>query len=273
MKLVVGIKDNLSQIFAIAERNVREATRHKLPIILSYFTPIISIIVPLIILGRIITFNNNFGPWDGGNYIVYQFTAYQIVFLYQIINRFTGILAQEKSLNTFTILIIAPFRRINLLFGIFLTHITLISIPFLIFLIWCYILYPISIITLFFIFFVYFLITLFFSGIGLFFAIFILSKPHLQPLLSIPLTILMMFSCLGLPFEFFPKNFQNIARLNPFYYVFIIARYIWIEDNIIFSITFHPFIFLVVIFLALTSPILGLKVFNYIFDKYRIQIY
>ncbi len=273
MKLVEEIKDNISQIFAIAEKNVRVVTRHKLPLIMSFFTPMLTIVVPLITMGRILTYTDNFGPWDGGNFVVYLFTSFQIVLLYQIISRFTGDIAREKSANTFTLLIIAPFRRTNLLFGIFLSHLILISVNFISFFIWCYILYPVSIITVFFIFLFYFLITLIFSGIGLFLAIFRLSKPRLEPLLSIPLTILMMFSCIGMPFDFFPKSFQNIARLDPFYYIFVIIRYIWIENNIIISITSHTFTFLIVIFLAVVSPFLGLRVFNYIFDKYRIQIY
>ena len=273
MKLLRAIKENLSQIFAIAEKNVRLETRHKLPLILSYIAPIYGMIVPLLVMGTIFSFTDGFGPWDGRNFVVYIFTSTQIMALYQLSSRFTGLIAQEKSTNTFTLLIIAPFRRINLLIGIFLTHLILIAVNFMTFFIWCYILYPVSIITLFFIFLVYFLITLFFSGIGLFLAIFKLSKPRLEPLLSIPIKFLFIFSCLGMPFEFFPKNYQNIARFDPFYYVFVLVRYVWAEDNIVISITSHSSTFLIVIFLAVISPILGLKFFNYIFDKYRIQIY
>ncbi len=269
----MGINDNLSQIYAIAEKNVRIATRHKIPLILGYFTPILSIILPLVIFGTIYTLIDSFGPWDGRNFAVYLFTTSQLLLLNQIITRFTGGIAQEKSTNTFPLLIIAPFRNINLLFGIFLTHLILIAVNFMSFFIWCYILFPVSITTLLFIFLVYFLITLFFSGIGLFLAIFRLSKPRLEPLLSIPLTILTMFSCLSLPFEFFPQSFQNIARFNPFYYIYVIVRYIWIEDNIIISIMSHSTTFLIVITLSIASPLLGLKFFNYIFEKYRIQIY
>ena len=273
MNLIKGLKNNASQIFAVTEKNVRLASRHKLPLILTFITPMLGIILPIIVLGKILTFTDNFGPWDDGNFLVYQFTAYQLLILYQIIARFTTGISQEKSTNTFTLLIIAPFRRTNLLFGIFFSHLILIAIPFMSFFILCYILFPVSLITLFFIFSIYFLIALFFSGIGLVLSIFIISKPRLAPLFSIPLTILIMFSCISMPFEFFPETFQNITNLNPFYYVFVIVRYVWIDDNIIISITSHPTTFLIVFSSALISPLIGLKFFNYIFDKYRIQIY
>jgi len=272
MNLIKAIMNNVSQIFAVAEKNFFLVSRYKIRMILSFITPILGIILPIIVLGRILDFTNNFGPWDDGNFLVYQFTAYQLMLLYQIIGRFQTSINQEKGINTITLLIIAPFRRLNLLLGIFLSHLMLISIPFTIFFIWCFILYPVSIITVFFIFIVYFLITLFFSGIGLFFGIIIISKPHLIALFSIPLTVFLMFSCLSMPFEFFPEEFQNIANLNPFYYIFSIVRYIWLEDNIIISVTSHPFTFLVVLFFGILTPLIGVKFFNYIFDKYGITL-
>ena len=90
MKLTTGIKNNVSQIFAVAEKNVRLASRHKLPLILTFVTPLLGIILPIIVLGKILTFTDSFGPWDGGNFVVYQFTAYQLMLLYQIVGRFTS---------------------------------------------------------------------------------------------------------------------------------------------------------------------------------------
>ena len=274
MKLLAGIKNNLSQIFAIGEKNVKLATRLKIPLIFQLvIQPILAIILPLIIMGEIFTFADNFGPWDGRNFAVYQFTANQILLLYRLLGRLQGAIAQEKGQRTLTLLLLAPFRRSNLLFGIFMSHVFLISIPFMTLFILCYIVYPVSIITLFFIFFSYFLISLFFGGIGLLFAVFAVSKPRILPFISLPLTFLLMFSCLTMPFEFFPEYFQDIARLNPFYYIFSFSRYIWIEDNIILSITTHATTFLIFLAMALVSPIIGIKFFNYIFNKYRMVLY
>ncbi len=116
MSLSKALKDNVSQILAIAEKNVRLASRHKIPLFLLFIGPFLGIIMPIIIMGKILTLTASFGPWDSGNYIVYLFTSYQLLLLYQIIGRFTNGIAAEKSANTFTLLILAPFRNINLLF-------------------------------------------------------------------------------------------------------------------------------------------------------------
>ena len=152
MKLLVAVKDNISQIYAIAEKNVKLLLRYKINLILTFILPVLGVIVPLIVMGKIFTFTDNFGPWDDKNYVVFQFTAYQILLLFGIINRYQVGIAQEKGQNTLTLLVIGPFRRINLLFGIYLSHLILIGIPFMTFFILCYILFPVSIMTFFFIF-------------------------------------------------------------------------------------------------------------------------
>ncbi len=273
MKLLAGIKNNLSQIFAIGEKNVKLATRLKIPLIFQLvIQPILAIILPLIVMGQIFSFNS-YGDWDSRNFAVYQFTANQILLLYRLLGRLQVAIAQEKGSRTLTLLLLAPFRRSNLLFGIFMSHVFLISIPFMTFFILCYIVYPVSIITLFFISFSYFLISLFFGGIGLLFAVFAVSKPRILPFISLPITFLLMFSCLTMPFDFFPKYFQDLAQINPFYYIFSFSRYIWIEDNIILSITTHARTFLIFLAMALASPIIGIKFFNYILNKYRMVLY
>ena len=275
MNFIKGVKENVSQILAVAEKNVKLGSRHKLALILTFVSPIIGVIMPLIVMGEILNFAeaDNFGPWNSRNMAIYQFTAYMSVMLYNIINSIQRGISQEKGGNTITLLILAPFRRFNLLLGIFFSHFVFIAVPFVTFFIICFIFNPVSIITLIFIIFADLLIATFFSGIGLVLAVFIISKQHLVALFNIPLGILVMFSALTLPFEFFPGYYQNIANLNPFYYIFSIVKFIWVEDNIIISITSHPETFLVVVSLAIISPLLGLKFFNYIFDKYGITIY
>ncbi len=271
--MLENLKDNLSQIFAITEKNVKIQLRHKLNWFLSLIFPIIGILLPLIIMGQLFTFTDNFGPWNRNNFVVYQFTTYQINLIYQILTRFQANIALEKGGMTLTAIFIAPFKRINLLIGIFFTHIVLILIPFMVFLVLCYVFYPISIITILFVFIVFFMMASFFSGIGLVFGAFVIAKQKLLILLSLPLSVAVMFSCLSLPFDFFPDGYKFIASLNPFYYIYNIVRLVWIENNIIISISSHPLTFIIVISLAILSPLIGLKLFNYVYDKYGIIIY
>ena len=255
------------------EKNIRIQLRYKLRFFLSLLMPIVGVFLPLIIMGEIFTLTDNFGPWNGSNYIVYQFAAYMMFLLYGVITRIQGGIAQEKGLNTLTLLLIAPFRRINLFISIVFSHLLLISIPFIGFFIWCYILFPVSIFTVFFIFLVFLAVTMIFTGIGLFFAILTIVREQIISIFNVGLTILLMFSCFSLPFEFFPEFYQNIALINPFYYIFNIVRYIWIDDNIIISLTSNMITFIVVILLGIISPLLGYKMFNYYYNKYGINIF
>ena len=62
------LKENLSQISAITEKNLKLAFRFKFKVIITYITPILSILMPLIIMGEIFTFQSSFGPWNAENF-------------------------------------------------------------------------------------------------------------------------------------------------------------------------------------------------------------
>ena len=95
--MLENLKDNMSQIYAIIEKNVKIQLRHKLNWFLSLIFPIIGIVLPLIIMGQLFTFTDSFGPWNRDNFVVYQFTTYQINLIYQILNRFQSSISLEKG--------------------------------------------------------------------------------------------------------------------------------------------------------------------------------
>jgi ABC-type polysaccharide/polyol phosphate export permease len=267
------IKNNISQIFAITEKNVKLGLRFKFKLIFSFFSPIISIIVPIIIMGKFFDFNVNFGPWDQSNYTVYIILAYNIILLQGIKGTFPNQFRAEKYWQTLPALIIAPINRINLLFGIFFSQLIIIFIPVAIFLVLCYIFYPISLITLLFIIGIIFLIALIFSGIGIILGILAISKENWMPIINFSLGLLIMISCISFPFEIFPEIIQTLVNLNPLYHIFYFLRVAWIENNLIFSITSHFFSFLTLIGLAIVLPCIGTIVFNKIYKKYGIVGY
>ena len=128
-----AISNNLSQIYAITEKEINLRLRFKLNLVLSYITPIISIFMPIVIMGQFFTYISNFGDWSEKTIIVYQFIAYSITILRTIIFSFAKKFKQEKYWYTLQALIIAPFNRFNLLLGIFIGQLFFIMIPFLIF--------------------------------------------------------------------------------------------------------------------------------------------
>ena len=260
----VGIRKNITQILALTEKNVKLSLRFKINFIIGLITPVITIAMPLIIMNRF---------FPGINLIVYQFIAYQVFLMRGIINEFPTQLRTEKYWKTLPILMIGPFRRINLLFGIFFSRIILIAIPFSILFILTFIQAPIHITTIIFIIAIYFLIAIIFSGIGLLFGIFAVSKENYMRPFLFAFNILFWLSCLTYPYDVFPLEIQNFIDLNPLYYIFDILRLSWLENNVIITITTHPYHFSFLIILVIIIPISGLYVFKIIYKKYGIVGY
>ncbi len=267
------IKDYVIQIFSIAEKNIQLGLRVKSRFIFMFIQPFITIVMPLIMMGQLFTLTDELGPWNNTNYTVFVLSAYNLALMVGVRSAFAGQLTKEKYWKTLSALMIAPFKRVNLLLGIYLSHIVMILIPLAVFFTAGYIFYPISPLTIIAVLFDYFLISLIFLGLGLIVGIAAISKETLMTPINLLVGIVFMVSCIGYPFAYYPGYMQNIARLNPLYYIINFARLLWIEDNFIFTILNHPLDFGVTIFFAIISPITGLVIFNYIFNKYGIQGY
>lgn len=265
------MKDNLYQIYALIVRDIELQLRFKYTIIFSFISPIIYIFMPIIIMSQFFELNVRFGPWTQENYLIYQFIAYNIYLLINIINQFASQLFQEKFWNTLPALIIAPFNKLNLLFGIFFSHLILISLPFVFFIIMSYLIYPPTFFVVLTIIGLYLLIALIFSGIGLIMGVFAVSNENLLTLMNFLLNIIFILSSITYPFEIFPEAIQNIISLNPFYYIFDILRLVWIENDVLKSFMTHSFHFYNLIILATLSPIIGVYFFNFFYKKYGIQ--
>lgn len=267
------IRRQALQIFALVEKNLRLSLRVKFNVIISFLMPIISIAMPLIILGKFFTLNTEFGPWNESNYMVFQFIAYQILLMKMLINEFPAQFLREKYWKTIPALIIAPLNQYNLLFGIFFSHMILISIPFIIFFVLCWIVYPISFLTIISIIVLLFFIALIFSSIGLIIGAFAISNENIWRILSFGISMVFWLSCLIYPFEIFPNIIQQIINLNPLYYIFDILRTTWIENNILLSISYHPFNFLILFLTVLIFPIISVYIFKMIYKKFGIVGY
>ncbi len=267
------IKNRLSKILALIEKNVKLNTRFKFAFIFSFITPIISILMPLIIFGQFFEFNPQFGPWNISNYLIFSFIAYNINLLKGIISEFPAQLRMEKFWKTLPALIIGPFNRYYLLFGIFFSHLILISIPFIFFFVIGFIYYPISFFTVIAILGTYFLIALIFSGLGLIMGVFAISNENVWRFLSFTINLIFWASCITYPFEFFPSLIQDFINLNPLYYIFDFLRLLWIENNFIITLTTHSLHFYVLISLTISIPLIGVKIFDKIYKKYGIVGY
>lgn len=268
-----AIKNNLSQIIALTEKNIKLELRYKFSLIMTYITYIISIFVPLIIMGNIFELRTNIGPWTVNNFLLYQFIAYNIMLLYGITNTFPNQFRMEKYWKTFPALIVGPFNQFNLLFSIFLSQLILLSLPFTIFFILACVLYPISLSTIIFVLIIFILVALIFSGIGLILGIFSISNENIWHFLQFSLLFIFWLSCITYPFEIFPEYIQNIIILNPLYYIFDLLRLTWIQNSgfeIILSLPMH---FAFLILTSLLLPIMGVFLYNLVYKKYGITGY
>jgi len=267
------LKDNLSQILALTEKNIKLQTRFKFHIIFQVINPIIAILMPLILMGTLFNFNNQFGPWTAENFIVYQFMAYQILLLRRLISVFPQQFRLEKYWKTLPALIVGPFTRFNLLFGIFFSHIVMIAIPFTMVFTINLIFFPIDILTILFMFIEYLLIALIMSGVGLMLGIFAISFENLWTVLGFLINFVFLFSCVSFPYEIFPAFIQNIVNLNPLYYIFDFLRLTWIENNILITLTTHQFNFFILLSSAIILPLIGVYIFNTTYKKFGITGY
>ena len=112
-------KYNFSRIFTIAEKNVKIQLRFKFNLIYSILSPFLPIIMSFFVLLRFFAVDVTFGQCDDTNYLVFLYTAFNIELLRRIVQNFPNDFRQEKYWKTLPALMIAPFNKLHLLFGIF----------------------------------------------------------------------------------------------------------------------------------------------------------
>ena len=268
-----ALKENLSQTWIIAETNLKINLRYKLQYITGILVPIITLILPLIVLNKFFEYNAQFGPWNKNNFMIFAFMAYQINLLRGVAIGFHQNFLQEKYWKTIALYLIAPFKTYTLLFGMVFSRLILISFPFMFFFVLCYIMYPISFYNILFVFLLFFLLLLLFSGMGIILGVFAISKEGLLAISNFFLTWVFWFSCLTLPFQIFPPIFQAIINLNPFYHIFYFIRVAWIHNDALFTIQSNFFQFIIFLIPSLILPIIGVYIFNKMYHKYGIVGY
>lgn len=266
-------KSNFSRISTLVEKNLKLQIRFKTHLIYSMITPIFTIFMSFIVLGKIFEITPQLGKWNQKNFYIFLLIAYKIELLRRIIHKFPNDFQFEKYWKTISALMIAPINKIHFLLGFFFTHIIIIAIPFTILFILTYLIFPISFLTIVSIIFIYLLIDLIFSGIGLFLGAFAISEENSWKIFDIGFTLLFILSCITYPLELFPYYIQPLIRLNPLYYIFETLRFTWIENNILLTISHIPFSFIILILTAITIPIIAIYVFRVVYNRFGIVGY
>lgn len=262
-----------SKTFAIAEKNVRTQIRFKFNLFFRWGFPLITILMPIILLNKFFEFSASIGQWTSQNYIIFLFIGYNIMIMQNMINYIPKSLLREKYWKTLPVLMTAPFNRFYLLFGYIISEFIGILIPFTSFFIVMLIFFPISILSIIVIILMFFCIGIVFSGLGLFLGAFSISNENFLFIFNIVIRFVFWLSCVTYPFQLFPKEVQNIINLNPIYYLIDTIRLTWLENNIFFTIASHPIHIAIFATSLIVFPIICVYVFNLIYKKLGITGY
>ncbi|MFX0132287.1 MAG: ABC transporter permease [Candidatus Hodarchaeota archaeon] len=263
-------KSNASRVFTLVEKNLKLQIRFKSNFIYSIISPIFTIFLAFIVLGKIFESTTRLGRWNAANFYVFLLIAFKIELLRNIIHKFPNDFVMEKYWKTLSALMIAPINKIHFLLAFFFTHIIVIAIPFAILFILTYLIWPISFFTVIAIIFIYLLIDLIFSGIGLFLGVFAISEENYWRILDIGVTFVFVLSCITYPLELFPDYLQSIIRLNPLFYIFDIVRLTWLDNNILVTMSNIPLHFSILIISAISIPIIAIYIFRVVYNKFGI---
>ncbi|MFX1496231.1 MAG: ABC transporter permease [Promethearchaeota archaeon] len=267
-KLTINrIQRIIKKTLAIAEKQIYMGLRFKYRTLLNYLAPIITILMPIIILGRFFENNINFSPWTSQNYVIFIFIGYNILLMRGMITYIPMHMQREQYWKTLPALIIAPFNRYYLLFGYFLSEVALLSIPFLAFLIVLYIIWPISILTLLSVLLLFMGVAIVFAAIGLVLGVITVANENISSIITFLLNFIIWASCITYPFQLFPGIVQDFISFNPLYYLINFIRLTWLEDNIFHTVTLHFGHFIIISSSIILAPILAVTMFNIIYKK------
>jgi len=266
----------MSQIWAISVLNVKSSLRYKLSFALTFVNPLINVLFPLFLMtflftGNIISPGTSIGVFKSENYISLILLGTSGSFAGGFFGIYDGKFQLEKTYKTLPALIIAPMNRFNLLLGLFLSHLVLILTPFTVIFVLNYIISPTrpTIAAILLILLVCFLYALTQAGIGIFVGALGISRNNWRTLFLFFFRFVIMFNCVTFPKEIFPEIIHPIIDLNPFYHFFELNRSLWVFSDIFYGVNlFH---FLIVIICGILSPIIGIILFNKIYEKYGIE--
>ncbi len=272
-----SVKRNIKQTSALIERNLNFELRFKLVLFTSFLNPFIQILMPLIIFGTIFSISEDysFGYWAGENYLLFLLLAFCVQFLRRIVENFRQLFFREKFWKTLQALMVAPINRYVLLFGILISEMILLSIPFIIFLIITLVIFPISILNLLIVLLLFFCLAIFFGSLGLIVGVLVITKEGVYRIFKLGLTFLYWLSCVSYPLQIFPEMIQNVILLNPLYYFIDLIRIVWmmgIDYNLAISFL-SPLHIIIVTTFTILLPIISVVLFNVFYKKFGITGY
>jgi ABC-type polysaccharide/polyol phosphate export permease len=207
--------------------------------------------------------------------MLFLIIAFCIQILRQTIVKYRKMFQHEKYWKTLQALLVAPINHFNILIGLLIAEIILISIPITIFLIIAIIIYPISFFNMLLVILMILVISLTFGSIGLIIGILIISKEGFYKIIDIGFTFLFWLSCISYPIQIFPELVRIVILLNPLYYLFDLLRLIWLVgiDPVLAINYLSPAHIIIASVMLISLPIIAVYLFNVFYKKFGITGY
>ncbi|MHA1147604.1 MAG: hypothetical protein ACTSR8_05115 [Promethearchaeota archaeon] len=243
---------------------------------MSIFIPIFNFLIPFLIFQQLFRVNEgkSFGIWTPENFIIFILTGVNIALILKIMVMYGNNLLQEKFWKTLPSIFISPISSYELLLSMLFAELIVYGPVLIVIFLVCFILMNSSILTMISILIVFLCASIVIGAVGLAIGSFRLSIEGRYTVFLTITNFVLIFSCIKYPKELFPVELESLILVNPFYYYWDLIRNILIfgiEDILINSnFVIH---FIIIIVFTITSPILSVIFFNYIFKKYGIQGY
>jgi len=268
---------NIAQIYSLIIKDLKLKFRFKSEFIVENFIPFLSLFFPFIIFNTLFSLESQFfeGYYSIDNYILFLLLGYCVECSIFLLWYYQELFYDEKIWKTLNGLMIAPIKKVNVLFGFLISGLITRSFSIILTIIICYFLYPIPFYTLIIVIVILLAIAVTFASMGFIIGLFEIVNENISASLSVGISFIAIVSCLFYPIEIFPKSVHPFIKLNPLYYYFDLLRLSWwagIEFREAMSYITIIHVLVVVIF-TIIMPIIASLFFLKIYTKYGVSGY
>jgi len=260
----------VSDIFTIAEKELKLQLRFKFPFFTSSFiTPLIRITPFFMVYAGFFYFGAEaLGEVTRTNFVVFLTLGMLADVIFNIgYEAFHTKFMQEKYWGTIESIFLAPVHRVSLILGVGLAEVVRGLPSTAIFLIICYLIIPVNIANFGVILLTFLMAYVFILSVGIIYGSAALFNESFLPIFEYLRVAWVFFSCFYFPIEVIPEILKPWALINPIYQANVVIRGLWISG----VMHWQPFIYLLL--LAILAPLLAILIFNKLWKELTIQGY
>ncbi|MDO8538693.1 MAG: ABC transporter permease [archaeon] len=261
----------ITEIFAVAEKELMLSLRYKLSFFLTaLINPILGVIPFFLIYYGFLHFTGTteFAGLNRGNYIVFLLLGMLVyTFFNDGFNVFSSKFLNEKYWKTIEAVFISPISYMAIVIGVGLSEIVRLIPTLIVFVLVASFFEIPSIISLFFAIVMLFMLFLFCCSIGLIHGAAALSNENFLPIFGYAFMGLSLLSCFFYPIGLIPDILKPLVEINPLYHGVTFIRDAWILNQISFVSFFYVLAFMIV------GLILSVQIFTKVWKTLGVEGY